>query len=531
MGARDDARRTTESRYRLLADSARDVVWTIAPDGRITYVSPAVEALRGYTPEEAMALPLERIHPPESAAKSAGYFVDMLTAIRQGRRPEPFRGDLEYYRKDGTTFWTEVLAFPVLDENGQLVELLGVTRDLRDRRALEEEHRQVERMEAMGRLAAGVAHQMNNVLAVIRSAVEPFEEDAAGSDEAEQRRMMVLRSVDRAAALTAQLLSFSQRQHLTPTRQRLGELMSGARVLMERVAAPGSALQLLLPDDAADAVLEADHTSFEQLLLHLIANARDAMPRGGTIRVRCATTELRGPLATQHTGRIPPGAYVTIAVEDDGVGMDTDVLAQLFQPFFTTKPMDKGTGLGLPTVFGILKQHGAGVTVESEAGKGSRFTVFWPMHGRAAAAPVVASPRAVAPERAATRARPRVLLVDDEPFLLALTRKAVERLGCDTLTAASGRAALALARANVGTIDLLLTDVRMPEMTGTELVQVLIEQGIDLPTLFVSGQLDAPIPTDWPATVPRRFLGKPFKLEQLVEVMTEMGVLAPAAQG
>jgi CheY-like chemotaxis protein len=219
------------------------------------------------------------------------------------------------------------------------------------------------------------------------------------------------------------------------------------------------------------------------------------------------------------------GDTVRIGVEDDGVGMDTDVHSQLFEPFFTTKPQDKGTGLGLPTVFGILKQHNAGITVESEAGKGSRFTVYWPRHGRVAAAPgrPAAAPIAPLPER---NGRPVILVVDDEQSLLALTKRVVERLGCEALTASSGREALRLVHERAGAIDLLLTDVRMPEMTGTELVDTLIQQGKDLPVLFVSGQLHAPIPTHWPATVPRRFLAKPFKREQLLHEFSEMGVLA-----
>lgn len=364
-----------------------------------------------------------------------------------------------------------------------------------------------------------------HVLAIIRAATEQLPTEVAGSAEAQQRNDMIQQSIDRASGLSAQLLSFSRRQHLARERTRIGALLEGARSLLGRIAAPQATVELTLDDATADAVVDVDHGHFEQVLLHLVANARDAMPRGGVVRVRAGVTELRGALTTTRTGKIPPGEYVTVAVEDDGVGMDTDVHSQLFEPFFTTKPQDKGTGLGLPTVFGILKQHNAGITVESEAGKGSRFTVYWPMHGRVAAAPgrPAAAPIAPMPER---NGRPVILLVDDEPSLLALTRRFVELLGCEALTASSGREALRLVHERAGAIDLLLTDVRMPEMTGTELVDTLIQQGKDLPVLFVSGQLHAPIPTHWPATVPRRFLAKPFKREQLVHEFSEMGVLA-----
>lgn len=182
-----EALRVSEARHRLLADSARDVVWTMAPDGRVTYISPAIQQVRGYTPEEAMAHTLEETLTPASAADSAGYFIGMLQAIAEGRRPEPYRGDMEYKCKDGSTYWTEVLAFPVLDEKGRLLELVGVTRDMSDRHALEAERRESQRMESLGRMAAGVAHETNNVLAIIRAATEQLPAEVAGSAEAQQR--------------------------------------------------------------------------------------------------------------------------------------------------------------------------------------------------------------------------------------------------------------------------------------------------------------------------------------------------------
>jgi len=515
-----EALRISEARYRLVAESARDVVWTMAPDGRVTHVSPAIMQVRGYTPEEAMAHTIDETLTPDSAARSTAYFIGMLEAIAQGKRPEPFRGDFEYKCKDGSTYWTEVMAFPVLDAQGQLVELVGVTRDMSDRRALEAERRETQRMESMGRMAAGVAHQINNVLAIIQGAVE-----ASASGELPEPNPIILQSVERAASLTAQLLAFSRLQHITPEQVKLSDLLATSHERLARAVAPSATVEVSYADTSVDAVVDADHASFEQVLLHLVTNARDAMPTGGVIRIRCATTTLSEPLATTRTGKIPVGDYVTIAVEDEGVGMASEVIAQLFEPFFTTKPLDKGTGLGLSTVFGILKQHGAGITVESQPGKGSRFTVYWPTQGNAAV--VGAKAITTPPTRLAGRTgQPLVLIVDDEPILLELTRKVVGRLGCAVLTAASSPEALQIARDRRDDLDLLLTDVRMPGMTGTELVEALIKEGIDPPVLFVSGQIDAPIPTDWPATVPRRFLAKPFKLRQLAQEMVELGVLA-----
>lgn len=516
--------RVSEGRYRLLLDSARDVVWTIAPDGRVTYVSPAILALRGFTPEEAMAHTLDETLTPDSAARSSAYFMEMLTAVREGRKPAPFRGDFEYKCNDGSTVWTEVLAFPVLDEAGQLVELLGISHDLTDRRELEKERRDAQRMESMGRMAAGVAHEVNNVLAAIAAAASLLRGDAPGSEDALARVATITHSVDRASALTAQLLSFSRHKHIAPERVRIGDLLEQSRALLVRVAAPSSALSIRFDEGAYDAMLNVDRAQFEEVLLQLVANARDAMGPGGLIDVLVATEQLSTPRATTGTGTLPAGSYVTVTVEDTGAGMTPLVLEHMFEPFFTTKTQDKASGLGLPAVFGILMLHAAGITVESTPGHGSRFTIYWPADGRAVPTSANREGMSRASVPVVRKSRPTVLVVDDEPMLLTLNKRLLERIGCDAVTAGSGAEAIRIAHANRGEIDLIVTDVRMPEMTGTEMVDALIRDGIDLPVLFVSGQLGAPIPTDWPPTVPRRFLGKPFRMEQLTQALEDLGV-------
>jgi len=511
-----EALRISEARHRLLADSASDVIWTMAPDGRVTYISPAIEKVRGYTPEEAMAHTTEQTLTPDSAAKSVGYFIQMLTEIQAGRTPEPFRGDLEYLCKDGSTLFTEVLAFPVLDDKGQLVELTGVTRNLGERRRLEAELRNSQRMESMGRMAAGVAHEVNNAIAIIRTATELLALESPGSSEAIARESEILASVDRISGLTAHMLSFSRLQHIVPTPERVGDVVEAARSLLERMAGTAS-LTLVCEEEVADALLLADRGQVEQVLVQLVTNARDALPDGGHIDVRCAAVNLEAPLTTR-SGKLAAGSYVRICVADEGAGMTEQVLEHVFDPFFTTKAQGKGTGLGLPTVFGIVQQNEGGITMESAPGRGTSVTVYWPIRGRAAAAArgAVATARGPAqPAPSIDGIQPTVLVVDDEPVLLMLMTKALERLGFRTLAAGGGSEALALARKHRAEVRLLITDVRMPKMTGTELVGALIQEGIDFPVLFVSGQLSVPLPTDWPATVPRRFLAKPFTLAQL----------------
>jgi len=522
-----EALRVAEARYRLVADSASDVVWSMAPDGRVTYISPAIEKVRGYTPGEAMAHTTEQTLTPDSAAKSVGYFVQMLTDIQEGRTPEPFRGDLEYLCKDGSTLFTEVLAFPVLDDRGQLVELTGVTRNLSDRRQLEADLRNAQRMESMGRMAAGVAHEVNNAVAIIRTATELLALEVPGSPEALVHESQVLSSVDRISGLTAHLLSFSRRQHIVPIKERVGDVIEAARPLLERTAAPAATVSIACDDHTADALLLADRAQVEQVLQQLVANARDALTPGGVIEVRCADVELTVPLPTR-TGKLPAGTYVTICVRDYGVGMTQQVMEHAFDPFFTTKAQEKGTGLGLPTVFGIVQQNEGGITIESAPAKGTCVTVYWPMRGRAAAAPMATDATASVGARRISLpvgVPPTVLVVDDEPVLLSLMTKALGRLGYQTLAAKDGEQALALARSKRDSITAVVTDVRMPKLSGTELVGALIAEGIDVPVLFVSGQLGVPLPTDWPATVPRRFLAKPFTLDRLQQELSDLLVV------
>ena len=519
-----EALRISEARLRLLADSATDVIWTMAPDGRVTYVSPAIEKVRGYTPEEAMAQTVDQIHTPDSAAKSTAYFIHMLTEIQAGRTPEPFRGDLEYLCKDGSILFTEVLAFPVLDDKGQLVELTGVTRNLSGRRQLEAEQRSQQRMESMGRMAAGVAHEVNNAIAIIRTATELLADEPPGSAEAMAFESQILSSVDRISGLTAHLLSFSRRQHITPTQERVGDVVETARSQLERVAGPSVALTVTCEEEVADALLLTDRSQVEQVLRQLVSNARDASDAGGVVEVRCAAVDLEAPLATR-SGRLPVGSYVTICVLDDGAGMTEAVLEHAFDPFFTTKPQEKGTGLGLPTVFGIVQQNEGGITVDTAPGRGTCVTVYWPIRGRADGSGVASTARDISGEMrvlAPTDGPATVLVVDDEPMLLSLMTKALERLGYRTLVATDGEAALAHGRALRHGIAAIVTDVRMPRMSGTDLVGTLIADGIDLPVLFVSGQLSVPLPTDWPQTVPRRFLAKPFTLDQFRSELVQL---------
>lgn len=527
-----EALRRSEMRLRVIAENARDTIWTIAPDGTITYVSPAVAAVRGFTPEEAMQQSLHEIHPPETLARSATYFAGMLQAIAEGRTPEPFRGDFEYYRRDGSTFWTEVLAFPILDEHGQLIELLGVSRDLSERRAREEEERAAQRLDAMSRMAWGVSHEVNNALAIIQSSNELLAAQCAARPDIQETASSVEEAVGRIALLTSRLLAFSRRRPATPTPTGVGDLLRRLLPELESIALP-TPLRLHIDEDVEQAVIRVDPALLAESLDILLRNAAEAAGRTGAIDVRCSIRDVGEPLSTR-TKVLAPGRFVCVTVIDNGHGMSAEAIDRAFEPFHSTKADGRGRGLGLATVLGLAQQQGGGLTVDSSPGAGARFTLWWSLDVERGAAEVtedVATTGPVLPTasqattpgawtHAATTAARTILLVDDDPAVLKVTARVLEHVGYTVVTA--NGAAEAITLASDGGIDLLVSDVRMPGVNGFELVQSLVANGIDLPVLFISGDVGATIPSQWAGRIAPRFLAKPFTCEQILQQLSAL---------
>jgi PAS domain S-box-containing protein len=512
----------SEERFRLLADHSGDLVSLRAPDLTFEYASPSHTSVLGWTPEELLAQPPFALMHPEDAARIRA--VAQPTLLR-GQRSEVSLNRVRH--KQGHYVWLESHATPVLGPDGEVQRFIVAARDVTARRALEDELRQSQKMEAMGRMASGVAHDFNNLLTVIRSTVELWHE-GGGPREGERD---LLAAVERASALTAQLLAFSRRQHASPTLVSLPALLREARGLLDHLVAPGVRLEISVDEAAGPIAISTDPVLFERVLFHLLVNARDAMPGGGTVRLRCGAATLERELVHAH-GKVPPGRYATLVVEDGGSGMSPEVLGHLFEPFYTTKPQGQGTGLGLATVFGIVQQAQGAITVDSELGRGSRFTVFWPrqvQEERAAApasAKAPAAPLATPPRDPAADA---VLVVDDEEGVRRVITRLLQQKGFRVVTADSGAAALALMKEQRSAVRAIVSDVRMPGMTGVQMVARLMDEGIHLPVLFVSGQLDAALPTDWPHTAERRFLAKPFSGEELLREVR--GMLGSAPEG
>ncbi len=519
----------SEARYRLLADNSHDMVSRRTLDDRIEYASPSHELVLGWAPAEMEGRSAFDFLHPEDAERIRNGPRRMVQA---GERAGPM--EVRVRHKAGHYVWVESVVTPLKDGAGTPTGYLVAARDISDRREVEEQLRHSQKMEAMGRMASAVAHDFNNLLTIIRSTAELEQGDRQAGRHGESHLEDLIDATERASALTAMLLAFSRHEHSEPAVVQVAPTLRGAVELLSRLTAPVATVELDITAMAEDANIVADALQFERALFDLVINARDASPDGSRIEVRCDVTRLVTD-RVHRFGTIPAGEYVTVAVRDTGRGMDEAVLSRLFEPFFTTKPQGEGTGLGLASVYGIVREAFGSVTVETAVGWGSTFTIFWPRTQRVdivrpddrslvgkSSGTGSAGQRAVLPQPVPGGT---LLLVDDEEDVVQTTRKILRRRGYQVLTAGSAAEALALVREEGSAIRALITDVRMPGMSGTELVTTLIGQGVDLPVLFISGQLEAPLPTDWPATVPRRFLAKPFSMDRLHRAVEQ--ILAP----
>jgi two-component system cell cycle sensor histidine kinase/response regulator CckA len=446
-------------------------------NGRVADWNPAAGSLFRYRKDEIVGdgPPYPKFVPESFRPQSEA----LLGRIRGGDMAAHSVND--NLTKDGRTITCEWFNTPLMTDDGRFDGLFCLAQDVTERRRLEEQLRQAQKMEAVGQLAGGVAHDFNNLLTVINGFAEMLEGDPAVPGPAREMVRQVHRAGDRAAALTRLLLTFSRKQVLEPRVLDLNELVRETARMLRR----------LLPADidlAADLAaglgrIKADPGQVEQVLMNLVVNARDAMPAGGKLTVGTRDVELGEEYARGHLG-VRPGAYVRLSVTDTGVGMDAATRARIFEPFFTTKPVGQGTGLGLSTVFGIVLQSGGHVEVYSEPGRGTTFKVYLPRLAGEVAAEVAATVLAV------PRGSEAVLVAEDDEGIRGLARAALEACGYAVLEAADGAAALALGESHVGRIDMLVCDVVMPKGGGRELAERLREVRPGLRVLYVSGYAD-----------------------------------------
>jgi PAS domain S-box-containing protein len=416
---------------------------------------------------------------------------------------ERFTGIWTHRTKDGRLLEVEIKGSPLIFENKRAV--LALANDVSERRLLEDQLRQLQKMEAVGQLAGGVAHDFNNLLNVVDGYAQLLKETAEPNSRAAGYIGKMLAATKRAASLTGQLLTFSRKQVLAPQILDLNELVTELGRMVPRLI--GEDIQVVLRQEPQLERVKIDRTQIEQVLLNLVVNARDAMPKGGTLRIETSGYKLEN---SEAQGRgVAAGPYAVLAVTDTGCGMDAATQSRVFEPFFTTKEHGKGTGLGLATVYGIVKQSEGFIDVTSEVGQGSTFKVFLPL-ATEAATDIEARASAGAPQ-ARTQT---VLVVEDESDLCAVCSDYLTFKGFTVLTAENGERALEICRDRKTPIDVLVTDVVMPQMSGPQLAKAAVKIRPNLQVIYVSGYTERTLDQETLAKA-AAFLQKPYNLETL----------------
>ncbi len=491
-----------EELFRLISENAADMIALVDADGNRLYNSPSYSAILGYTPEELQATPaLEQIHPDDVER--------VLEAAKETKREGTGRR-IEYRmrHKNGSWRLLESTASTITDASGKVGKLVIVNRDITDRKRLEEQYRQAQKMEAVGRLSGGIAHDFNNLLGVMIGFAEILQANVGDSPLLADSVEEILKAGKRAGSLTRQLLAFSRQQVLEPKILELNNTIAEIEKMLRRIIGEDVQLETIL--DSAAGRIKADEGQIEQVLLNLAVNARDAMPSGGKLTIETRNAHLDDEFARRHSYPIKNGDYVLFTVTDTGVGMNAEVLAHMFEPFFTTKEKGKGTGLGLATVYGIVKQSGGYIDVTSEIGRGTSFNIYLP---RVDEEPASKDSQKNLPTVAA--GKQTILVVEDEESLLKSTCSLLRAVGYEVLEAGSGSAALRISQERNREIQAVLTDVVMPGMDGVELVQHLLAQRPSLKVIYMSGYTGQSAGRSAAFSPDALFLMKPFTREEL----------------
>ncbi len=503
-----EALRLSEASFRSVVEDAPYGIYRANDEGQFLRVNPALQRMLGYsTPEELLPKNLEA-----DIFRNPSEFQRLRELLATG---DEFRDvEMDWLKKDSSPITVRCSGRRVKQESGQSAYIEVFAEDVTDRKILESQLRMAGKMEAIGRLSGGIAHDFNNLLGVIIGYSQLLKRKLNSVQASPEFAEEIEKAGQRAASLTRQLLAFSRQQILTPTILNLNTLVSDMEKMLPRLIGEDIAVNVVL--ESSLGTVKADHGQIEQVIMNLAVNARDAMPAGGTLKIETSNTEFDELYVRHHPGA-KPGRYVMLAVRDSGIGMDEGTIAHIFEPFFTTKELGKGTGLGLATVYGVVKQSGGYIWVESKPGRGACFQVFLPRTDE----PV--TPTAAAPEGASNFAGSEtILLAEDAEPLKKLAASFLEAHGYRVLAARNGEEALQLAAQHSGQIHLLLTDVVMPGMNGRVLAERLLPKFAELKVLYMSGYTDSFIAGHGVLDQGTALLHKPFTEESLLEKVREV---------
>ena len=507
----DEALAESERRFRAVVEASPDPIVAIDPEGLIVYAAGGLKATFGWSAEELIGLPIETLIPERFHERHVGHRTAFMR--QPHARPMGIGLDLSGRRKDGSEFPVEISLSPVTE--GDRPSVFARVVDITGRKALEGQLLQAQKMESLGRLAGGIAHDFNNMLSAIRGYAELLLDDLnAGTPpktaEIQSSVEAIQAAADRAADLTAQLLAFTRRQVVRLQVIDLRASIIALEPMLKRLIGEHVALKMSLDGEAGN--FRGDPGQLDQILVNLVVNARDAVQEGGTVTIEIGNVEFDEPYALEHF-EVVPGPYVMLAVTDNGVGMDKATREHIFEPFFTTKERGQGTGLGLATIYGIVRQAQGHIWLYSEPGAGTTFKLYFPRVESLTeqAAPVTSAPSHVGSGR--------VLVVEDEGMVRDLTTRVLDRAGYDVMVARNAAEALDLVNASRGDIDALVTDVVMPGMSGPDLAEQMMDRFPSIAVVLVSGYTAETLHLESVLARGATFVAKPFNPQELVRAV------------
>jgi PAS domain S-box-containing protein len=518
------ALRYSEERFRLLAEHAQDIIfrYRLLPTAAVEYVSPAIAAVVGYRSQELYADPrlvFELVDPDDRDAFEKSW---------HSPHPPPLR--VRWRCRDGRLAWTEQRAVGIIDDVGRLIAVEGILRDITDqvcaeqeRERLERQLRQAERLESLGQLAGGIAHDFNNLLAVVAGYADMISEALPTADEGLHADLEGIRqAARRGSALTRQLLIFSRREPSRPETVDVNAVVAETTKLLSRTL--GEDVQVVTALDPALCPIVMDRSKIEQVLMNLVVNSRAAMPRGGVLAIRTANADAGPPVPDEVAAA--GGQVVCLTVADTGSGMAPEVARRAFEPFFTTKGPGEGTGLGLATAYGAVKEAGGAIGLDSEPGRGTTVRVWLPA-SRAETSVVEAGAGTGAAPALPGGSGETILLVEDEDAVREVVGRMLSRAGYQVHATGSPADALRVFGAGEPHVDLLLTDVVMPVMSGTQLAAQIQRARPELPVVFMSGYTTGPTPGGQELPADARLIRKPFDAAALLRCLREVLTTAP----